>query len=549
MIKTLRARLFLFGSAGLATTLLAIAAGLLSVHSVGEAHHRSVRLGSLLRDVMNADMMHDAIRADAYNATLKSGTPELESIRKDVEDHVATFLGNIDSLKDLPDDKVQAQLLKIRPAIVRYGASGLAIVAAAAVGRDSAQNALPRFQEDFEYLEGEMAALDGLVEDASSAEEQVTQSVVHRALAVDAGLGLLAASLLFLLSLRTARAISKPLDRSVAALEAFAGGDLTRRVERADLVELDRMAVALNGAIDRQAGALRSLIEVSHGTSRSSSHLEKVSATLESGANSTASRVKSAVGASERLGALMNNARTSANQSSDEIRSVATAVEEMSATAGEIAKGADETRRATSASVTAATEAAARVDELSDASREISRVIEVIVEIAEQTKLLALNATIEAARAGEAGKGFAVVADEVKALARNTSEATEDIRKRIETIQASTAVAVDRIGGIRSSIETSEQVISGIASAVQQQSATNHEIARSLARAANGIRQATDSVNAAYDSTLEIDRECAHLQDESVAFTEAATTVRREAVSLVEKASVLERQAGEFRLD
>jgi len=88
-------------------------------------------------------------------------------------------------------------------------------------------------------------------------------------------------------------------------------------------------------------------------------------------------------------------------------------------------------RENTSKAVRQSQSATGRVDELGVAATEISKVTEVITEISEQTNLLALNATIEAARAGEAGKGFAVVANEIKELAKQTAEATLDIRPKM----------------------------------------------------------------------------------------------------------------------
>lgn len=100
-------------------------------------------------------------------------------------------------------------------------------------------------------------------------------------------------------------------------------------------------------------------------------------------------------------------------------------------------------------------ETAKKLKHLGESSQKIFTVVELISAFAEQTKMLALNASIEAALAGEEGRGFAVVADEVRALARQSAEATEEIRKLVTNIQAETNEVV-------AAMETgTEQVVAG----------------------------------------------------------------------------------------
>ncbi|GGB49622.1 hypothetical protein GCM10011316_22190 [Roseibium aquae] len=152
------------------------------------------------------------------------------------------------------------------------------------------------------------------------------------------------------------------------------------------------------------------------------------------------------------------------------------------------------------------------LSDLNEAAMQISEFLTVIETIANQTNLLALNATIEAARAGEAGKGFAVVASEVKALASQTSKATEDISQRIEALRSGMEMIQGSIANSQGAVQNGElaissaneimqsmeQQVSSVSARVRditeilgQQKEASHEIARNVARVAD-LNQTND---------------------------------------------------------
>jgi methyl-accepting chemotaxis protein len=131
---------------------------------------------------------------------------------------------------------------------------------------------------------------------------------------------------------------------------------------------------------------------------------------------------------------------------------------------------------------------------LEEAAERIGSVVGLISTIASQTNLLALNTTIEAARAGNAGKGFAVVASEVKALANQTSRATEDIAQQVTAIQEATRRSVGEIASIARTIEQLTAVAASIATAVEEQAATTREIAGSIHTAAGNTARVSGEI-------------------------------------------------------
>jgi methyl-accepting chemotaxis protein len=190
----------------------------------------------------------------------------------------------------------------------------------------------------------------------------------------------------------------------------------------------------------------------------------------------------------------------SAQRSAEYISNLATTTEDMSTTVTDVAQNVAKARNVTQSAVNNVSNASGRVDELGGAAKEISKVTDVIVEIAEQTKLLALNATIEAARAGEAGKGFAVVANEVKELALQTNQAITEIRTKVEAMQNSTDNTITEIGAISTIINEVNEIVISIAGAMEEQSTITNNIATNISETVSEIMDMTMSASDANDS-------------------------------------------------
>src|SRR6476646_4014432 len=184
----------------------------------------------------------------------------------------------------------------------------------------------------------------------------------------------------------------------------------------------------------------------------------------------------------------------------------------------------------------AASEARANVDRLRESSAAIGNVVNLIAQIARQTTLLALNSTIEAARAGAAGKGFAVVAVEVKALAVQTQQATEEITKKIETLQKDAAGSADAVHRISQAIEAIRPVFDTVNGAVAEQNATTSEVSGNAA-------SASDFIISVGESAAEIDAatKAAETHGENVASAGKAVTTF--AQKLKSRCAVLLRQS------
>lgn len=271
-------------------------------------------------------------------------------------------------------------------------------------------------------------------------------------------------------------------------------GDLTKRLAVTSKDEIGELCSWFNLFVEKIQTIIKDVSVGSQELDGASKSLADLAEYLKQDAAQTSRKAGNVSVSSEGMSDNMNSVAAAMEEAATNINMVASAAEEMNVTICQISENTLQALKITVNAVSQTESASSQVDELGRAAVGIGKVLETISEISEQVNLLALNATIEAARAGEAGKGFAVVANEIKALAKQTAEATGEIKQKIEGIQDSTQGTVSHIEQIAKVVDEVNSIVSTIATSIEEQSAATREIASNVAQASEGITEVNENV-------------------------------------------------------
>jgi methyl-accepting chemotaxis protein len=353
------------------------------------------------------------------------------------------------------------------------------------------------------------------------------------------------------LSVVITRSITSAVGDAVSVVERISKGDISVNVPEALRARKDEIG-ALAGAMQIMTESLRAFMgNINQGIQSLASAAKELSAVSKETASGTATmsdKAHAVAAAAEQASANTMSIASGMEQSSSSLSSVASATEQMSATVGDISANTAKARSISEQASGQAQTITEQMQKLGQAAQEIGHVTETITNISAQTNLLALNATIEAARAGSAGKGFAVVANEIKELAKQTAEATEDIKARIAGIQNSTGTAVTDIGQITAVIRDVGGIVSSIAAAIEQQAAVTRDVAGNIAQASSGVRDANERVSQTAEVSKGIAKDIAGVNSAVNGIRKGGEQVQSSAIDLSKLAEKLGLQVAQFRI-
>jgi len=511
-------------------------------------------ISQVIKRHMDADMMHDAIRADVLTAILAAseGDPKgVSQAKEDLREHASTFQQDIvDNKKESLPPKIDASYNDAMQSLEAYVRSGGQIIGTLERGEDVTL-ARRRFTERFEAMEASNAAVTEHIE--AWAEETERDAHIMLARSSRFALALSAFCLLAALAvpLMAVFGLFRPQRQMITLMDDFARGDYRCDVagtDRKDEIGDIARAVAVfkrNGeerlALEREQEKVRAAeAEEAKKRAARAELTEQFANRMQGIIQNVAAAATQLYQTSELMGRniadasqRLSNVAQASTETSGSVQSVAAAAEQLTSTVHEIAQqvthSTDNVRNAVEQVALADTIAAS----LGDATQQIGHIVDVIQGIANQINLLALNATIESARAGEAGKGFAVVANEVKTLADQTSKATDQIASNIGSIQDVSQQVIGTLNIIKMAIDSVNETSAAISAAVEEQNATTGSIASNMTTAAHGTRQIDGDIREISHATHESSNSASQVLDAAKMLSQQSESLRQEVETFI----------------
>ena len=503
----LRTQILSLGLAGAIVSGAVGAISMVSTAALSGSISDVVESGKALQLSQQADMMHDAIRADAQQAllgALEKNSATIEEADKDLREHAEVLTGALNDLRALPlSAQTVSSLGQAQPLAAQYVAAARSTIQAARQDAAAGQSRMPDLQRAFGALETRMAELSESIganseqmQSAAAAGVARTRLQIGGALAL-AAIGLVAGALLL------ARRMTGPMDRAVDLAERLAEGDLRTRVVPAGNDETVRLMVAMARMQDNIAGIVRNVQSNADNVANASAEIAQGNADLSSRTEEQASALEETAASMEQLAGTVRQNAENARQG----KQMAMGATEVATRGGEVVSQVVQTMQG-----------------INEASRRIVDIISVIDSIAFQTNILALNAAVEAARAGEQGRGFAVVASEVRSLAGRSAEAAREIKGLISD-------SVGRVDEGTALVGQTRSTMTEVVEAIRQVDEIMGQISTASGEQSTGVAQVGEAVTQMDQAT----QQNAALVEQSAA---AAESLRMQAQRLVEAVAV-----------
>jgi len=302
------------------------------------------------------------------------------------------------------------------------------------------------------------------------------------------------------------RYITGPLENITKTMKGF-NNDLTISIPVSTSDEVGELTNWINQHIEALNKSIRMVAEV---TEKLHDHAGTISGAISQQSSFTAELSSSVAEMTSTMEELSTSASQIAQHSQSVVERADKTLDDTRSGAGEVGaltvriNGINDDMQANLAEIV----------ELGRRSKEINKIMEIINNIANQTKLIAFNAALEAASAGDSGKRFGVVAVEIRRLADSVVESTDEIGGKITEIldavnrlvmssektslmmqesQHTASHTVSLLNNMVEGVEESTDSARQISLSTQQQQIASRQVLLAIREIDQGVRKSTES--------------------------------------------------------